>query len=276
MFNKLRKFPIISLICLESLLGCGTAMPSYNGMYVKEDTNISDPDFVGEKNWPRNLEIVHRMQYEASGFEHYLGLRFIPADSKEAYGKVEFMLSRITKSDTGAYPNDHPEGSNFYSEKRIYGGSWCTSQVQYWLYMKVPEQDLLDEIYPSHVEDDVTINIPTGDIKPSPNKQNLRDQYNEDKAQEWFDVLADGIEVEVTLIRHLNSDTSGCYGTGKWLPRDEWGEQWSSAKYFSKDPDYSVDMFESRFEDLRSFNDQPIKFFGQIIPGVKDNNDTSG
>lgn len=265
--NFLRKpLQVAGLVSL--LAGCGEEMPGYNGLYFKTESSTSDPGFTGEMDWPSNLEIVHRMKYKGAGFKHYLGLRFMSIFPNEVYSEMQFTLSRITNEDEGVWPNDHPGGDQFYSEEKIYGGAWCTSQVQYWLYAVMPEHKLLDEIYPAHIEDGPDIDTATGKVKPSPSPQKLEEQYNEDKADEWFEIMEDGIGVKLILIRHLDSTTSGCYRFGGYLPPDKWGHQWSKVNYFSSEPDYSVNMIKADLSDLKTFDDMPMSFFKQIIPDV--------
>jgi len=265
-----RLLPLI--LGLETLLGCAEEKPQYSGIYRKTESSVSTEEFTGDKRWSQNLEIVHRMKYEGIGFKHYLGLRFMPINDDEAGGKVQFSLSRITNEETGSWPKDHPEGSHIYSENRIYGGVWCNSQVQYWVYAVLPKHKLLDEIYPAHIGSAGKDPVTGHEYNISPNPNNLSEQYNEDKADQWFEMMEDGIEIELTLIRHLDSDTSGCYDFDGYLPPDRWGNQWTKVKYFSEEPNYHTNILEAGLGDMEVFDDVLITLFRELIPDVDSTN----
>ena len=91
------------------------------------------------------------MEYYGSGFNHYLGFEFEASDNDEAEGRNSFKLSRLTAESREAYPNETPDGEQVYEERKIYGGAFCNSQVQYWVFARVfPQYKLLDEVYESH------------------------------------------------------------------------------------------------------------------------------
>ncbi len=267
--NFFKKSGLVALV--GTLLGCTQKYPQYSGKYKLDITGVeyAPEDFKGEKKWPGTLEIVHRMEYYGSGFNHYLGFEFEAGDNDEAEGRNSFKLSRLTAEGREAYPNETPDGERVYEERRIYGGAFCNSQVQYWVFARVfPDHKLLDEVYESHVGTIGKDPVTGMDIKISPSPSQLEEQFNEEKADEWFELAERGASIEITILRHLDSTTDGCYQNGGYLPPDKWGEAWSKARYYSIGHDYDTNIITAGLGDLEKFDGLEIEFFRQIIPDV--------
>ena len=273
--NFSKKIGLVGII--GSLLGCSQDYPQYSGDYRLKDLSVeySPEEFKGEKNWPEFLEVAHRMEYKGSGFNHYLGLNFKAENSSEAEGNMVFKLSKLTNEGKEAYPNDTPDGDHIYDENKIYGGAFCDSQVQYWVFAELsPDHKLLDGIYENHAGsagNDPVTGMPR---KISPNPERLEEQFNEKKADEWFDLAKNGLKIEIPILRNLESTTHGCYDFEGYLPQDKWGKAWSKATYFcqEEDADYETNLITAGLGDLDKFGGMPMTFFEQVIPDVGSTN----
>ncbi|MBU0470683.1 MAG: hypothetical protein KKA62_00500 [Nanoarchaeota archaeon] len=274
MNDKLPK--IVGLAALVSALtGCEERWPQYSGLYELQEVSISNPDFLGEKSWPKNLEIVHRMNYQGSGFSHYLRFNFKPSSQSQAEGNLIFKLSELTNINQGVYPNDTPDGDQIYSEKKIDGGApFCNSQVQYWIFAEFfPRHGLLKDIYPDY---DGTIGKdPVTGMSLEITPQDPTKQFNEDTADKWYEIEENngGLDLKITILRFLDSTTDGCYKWGGYLPPDKWGSStWSSARYRTEEPDYRINILTAGLSDLGELKELNIRFFKQVIPGVDSTN----
>lgn len=264
--NKLLKTAAL-ILGLEALAGCTEEYPQYSGILLLDKSSLSNPNFTGEKIWPKHLDLTHRMRYYGTGFEHHLGFRFKGADSEEAESSLQFVISSITRERKS---NDYPDGENIYNEKRINGGAFCNSQVQYWISVNLPYHEMLDSIYPAHdgaVSDDPVTNMPR-EITPGDPEQ----QYDEDAAEVWFDSVGDNISIDITIYRHLDLDTSGCYKWDGWLPPDKWGDAWSKATYRSVGLNYETNILTAGLDDLADLNDPATEFMEKLIPDVGSSN----
>ncbi len=258
---------------VSALSGCGEDFPQYSGEYERDSTSLTDPAFQGAKNWPQNLNVLHRMEYGGTGWDHYLRLEFIAENESEAQGNTAFNLASLAKWNRGLFPGVPLNGVNIFNENRIYAGAFCNMQVQYYLFaVLTPGQEILDRIYPSHTGEvfyDEVTGMPL-QVGPNVGKED-EIEIDEDAAEEWFEAVDDndGTAIDIYLSRRLDSEMSGCDWTDSGLLFDGRGNATSNAVYRSTSNDYSTDLRSAGLEGINDNVAWSMLFFEQLISGVK-------
>lgn len=266
-----RKSLLAGVFSLGSLLGCGSAeFPQYSGRYKLQETSYTDPSFAGEKKLPWDLTIIHRMKYVPNSWHDRLRFKFTPRDQEtEIGGAVMFDLELLAADSESSFPHEYFKGQQIHTERRYYGGAFCTYQYQYHAFaILTPDEDELKKVYPNQGE--YLYTEPSGmpiyetfkpeDFEPS-----------EETIDRWYQKIeknGDHISLDFALSRNIHDTITGC-DSESYLPHDDRGRESVKALY------HSIELHDEEdprvgFEELQSNTIPAIDLFKDVITDVRD------